>query len=72
MSERPFGVDTSTSFINGVECVNADFHVGTDVTDPSYVNTGTGCANGKVTIKQWNEQAMIRDIKYNNFIDLAF
>lgn len=47
VSERPFGVDTSTSFINGVECVNADFHVGTDVTDPSYVNTGTGCANGK-------------------------
>ncbi|XP_078269685.1 disintegrin and metalloproteinase domain-containing protein 9 [Rhinoraja longicauda] len=47
VTERPFGVDTSNTFIDGVECVNADFHVGTDVTDPSYVNTGTGCANGK-------------------------
>ncbi|XP_078421390.1 disintegrin and metalloproteinase domain-containing protein 9 isoform X2 [Cetorhinus maximus] len=50
VKEKPFGVDTSTSNIDGIECVNADFHVGTDVTDPSYVNSGTGCDNGKACI----------------------
>ncbi|XP_078079508.1 disintegrin and metalloproteinase domain-containing protein 9 isoform X2 [Mustelus asterias] len=50
VTEKPFGVDTSTSVIDGIECVNADFHVGTDVIDPSYVNTGTGCGNGKACI----------------------
>ncbi|XP_048407157.1 disintegrin and metalloproteinase domain-containing protein 9 [Stegostoma tigrinum] len=50
VTERPFGVDTSTSNVNGIQCVNADFHVGTDITDPSYVNTGTGCNKDKACI----------------------
>ncbi|XP_072883747.1 disintegrin and metalloproteinase domain-containing protein 9-like isoform X2 [Hemitrygon akajei] len=44
----PAGVDTSTIFVSGHKCVNANFHVGTDVVDPSYVNTGTGCGKDKV------------------------
>ncbi|XP_072095578.1 disintegrin and metalloproteinase domain-containing protein 9-like [Mobula birostris] len=47
VTEKPAGVDTSTVSVDGTECVNANFHVGTDVIDPSYVNTGTGCGKDK-------------------------
>uniref|UniRef100_A0A4W3HKC6 Disintegrin and metalloproteinase domain-containing protein 9-like n=1 Tax=Callorhinchus milii TaxID=7868 RepID=A0A4W3HKC6_CALMI len=46
----PYDADTSTSNINGISCRNADFKLGTDVMDPSYVATGTGCAKGKACI----------------------
>ncbi|XP_036392837.1 disintegrin and metalloproteinase domain-containing protein 9 [Megalops cyprinoides] len=46
----PKGAVITVQDIGGVRCVNADFDLGTDVLDPAYVNTGSGCATGKTCV----------------------
>ncbi|XP_075072190.1 disintegrin and metalloproteinase domain-containing protein 9-like [Mixophyes fleayi] len=36
--------------LNGVQCISADFDLGTDVPDPGLVHMGTGCAEGKACV----------------------
>ncbi|RXM30996.1 Disintegrin and metalloproteinase domain-containing protein 9 [Acipenser ruthenus] len=43
----PFGATVTLKETGGVTCVNADFDLGTDVTDAGYVKRGSGCEKGK-------------------------
>ncbi|KAG2463152.1 ADAM9 protein, partial [Polypterus senegalus] len=44
----PPGAFITTFNQGGVKCVNAFFDLGSDIPDPGYVHTGTGCGTGKV------------------------
>lgn len=47
---HPAGAQISIETVQGSSCVNADFNLGTDVLDPAYVNPGSPCAKGKVSL----------------------
>lgn len=47
-STRP-GVQVSVEQVQGARCINAHFNLGPDVLDPAYVNSGSPCAEGKVS-----------------------
>lgn len=46
----PPGAHVSIQIVEGSSCVNADFNLGTDVLDPAYVNPGSLCDKGKVSL----------------------
>ncbi|XP_073345808.1 disintegrin and metalloproteinase domain-containing protein 9 [Pagrus major] len=46
----PTGAQVSIQMVEGSTCVNADFNLGTDVTDPAYVNSGSPCGEGKTCL----------------------
>lgn len=46
----PVGATVTIENINRSTCINADFNLGTDVLDPAYVNTGSPCEEGKVSV----------------------
>ena len=50
LNTPPNGATVSVEEVQGEKCVNAHFNLGTDVLDPAYVNTGSPCETGKVTI----------------------
>ncbi|XP_068610910.1 disintegrin and metalloproteinase domain-containing protein 9 [Brachionichthys hirsutus] len=50
LSTTPEGAQISVQTIDGSNCVNADFNLGTDVIDPAYVNPGSPCDAGKTCI----------------------
>lgn len=50
VNKPPLGASVSIKIVNGQTCVNADFHLGTDVLDPAYVNPGSPCATGKTCV----------------------
>ncbi|XP_053269653.1 disintegrin and metalloproteinase domain-containing protein 9 [Pleuronectes platessa] len=46
----PPGAQVSNQLVEGHNCVNANFNLGTDVLDPAYVNPGSPCAEGKTCV----------------------
>lgn len=47
---HPAGAQISIETVQDFNCINADFNLGTDVLDPAYVNPGSPCAKGKVSL----------------------
>ncbi|KAG5855366.1 hypothetical protein ANANG_G00048330 [Anguilla anguilla] len=59
----PKGSTITVEDIQSARCVNVDFNLGTDVLDPGYVNTGSGCGKGKACLdfKCINSSALIQE-----------
>uniref|UniRef100_A0A672J950 Disintegrin and metalloproteinase domain-containing protein 9-like n=1 Tax=Salarias fasciatus TaxID=181472 RepID=A0A672J950_SALFA len=50
VNNPPPGAQVTIQIIQGKTCVNADFHLGTDVLDPAYVKPGSPCGEGKACL----------------------
>ncbi|KAJ8404787.1 hypothetical protein AAFF_G00331740 [Aldrovandia affinis] len=59
----PEGAMVTLLDIGDDRCVNADFNFGSDVLDPGYVKTGSGCDRGKACLdfKCLNASALLED-----------
>uniref|UniRef100_A0A8C2Z0U9 ADAM metallopeptidase domain 9b n=1 Tax=Cyclopterus lumpus TaxID=8103 RepID=A0A8C2Z0U9_CYCLU len=64
LNTLPPGAQVGIEVVQGERCINADFHLGPDVLDPGYVNSGSPCDKGKTCLdfKCVNASALLSNL----------